>query len=112
MNARAPASMARSTPSSRKTSFAAILRAIGQQKSPPRFPGAGRVIVAEAGLAFCFDHFFDLALFFFFLLLELLADEFEDGPLFPLSPPRNPPGYSPVAPPPAGKNLPVFSSEL
>src|SRR5258708_1282953 len=79
MNARAPASMARSTPSSRKTSFAAILRAIGQQKSPPRFPGAGRVIVAEAGLAFGFDGFFDLALFLLFLLLELIADEFEDG---------------------------------
>src|SRR5258708_1621031 len=80
MNARAPASIARSTPSSRKTSFAAILRAIGQQKSPPRFPGAGRAIVAEAGLAFCFDRFFHLALFFLFLLLDLVADEFEDGP--------------------------------
>src|SRR5882757_11285648 len=36
-------------------------------------------IVRRRKLALGFDGFFDLALFFLFLFLELVADEFEDG---------------------------------
>src|SRR5882762_2581560 len=48
-------------------------------KKPAPVSRSGPCNRCRGGLAFGFDGFFDLALFFLFLLLELVADEFEDG---------------------------------
>src|SRR5258705_6946960 len=81
-------------------------------KSPRRLPGAGCVLVAEASLTLSFDGFFDLALFFLFLLLELVADEFEDGHFRAIAHARAPVDDARVTAGPIGKFRRDFAEQL